>query len=77
MPAGSKIDPLLAKDECSTDGGSIFGIMYFKRGNPFLNAVQLQLERGVRICQRNSSADTKAVRKAHVLCPPEPLRGGR
>ncbi|GAB0188514.1 acid sphingomyelinase-like phosphodiesterase 3b [Grus japonensis] len=57
MPAGSKVDPPLAKAEPISDGGSASGIKELRRGKKLL--WQLQPERGVRICERNSSADTK------------------
>ncbi|XP_075356581.1 uncharacterized protein LOC142409205 [Mycteria americana] len=57
MPAGSKMDPPLAKAEPISDGGSASGITYLRTGEK--KPVQLQLERGVRICERNNSADTK------------------
>ncbi|GAB0186291.1 hypothetical protein GRJ2_001094400 [Grus japonensis] len=61
MPAGSKIDPPLAKAETISDSGSTSGITYLKRGTrPAQYQEQLQPERGVRICERNNSADTKA-----------------
>ncbi|GAB0179640.1 acid sphingomyelinase-like phosphodiesterase 3b [Grus japonensis] len=56
MPAGSKMDPLLAKVECISDGDSTSGITELRRGK---NPAHLQPEREVRICERNSSADTK------------------
>ena len=47
MPAGSKTDPLLAKAEPISDGGSASGITYLRRGKKLHN--KLQPERGVRI----------------------------
>lgn len=47
MPYGSKTDLLLAKAEPVSGDGSASGISYLER------------ERGVRICERKSSADTK------------------
>ena len=59
MPAGSKTDPLLAKAEPISDGGSASGITGLRRGEKTAVEQQLQPERGVRICERNNSADTK------------------
>ncbi|GAB0195028.1 acid sphingomyelinase-like phosphodiesterase 3b [Grus japonensis] len=58
MPAGSKMDPLLAKAEPISDGGSTSGITELRRGEK-THQEQLQPERGVKICGRNNSADTK------------------
>ncbi|PKU39468.1 protein pxr1-like [Limosa lapponica baueri] len=55
-PASSKIDPLLTKAEPISDSGSASGITYLRWRK---NAVQQQPEREVRICERNSPADTK------------------
>ncbi|GAB0202523.1 acid sphingomyelinase-like phosphodiesterase 3b [Grus japonensis] len=49
MPAGSKMDPPLAKAKSVSDSGSASGE----------KPVQLQLGRGVRRCERNNSADTQ------------------
>ncbi|GAB0186196.1 E3 ubiquitin-protein ligase MARCHF3 [Grus japonensis] len=57
MPAGSKMDPLLAKAKPISDGGSASGVTELRRKKPAQQ--QLQLERGVRVCERNNSADTK------------------
>ena len=56
MPASSKTDPLLGKAEPISDSGSTSVITCLRKGK---TAVQLQPERGVRICERNNSADTK------------------
>ncbi|GAB0205849.1 acid sphingomyelinase-like phosphodiesterase 3b [Grus japonensis] len=58
MPTVSKTDPPLAKAEPISDSGSTSGITYLRRekNKP---VVQQQLERGVRRCERNNSADTK------------------
>ncbi|KAJ7407845.1 hypothetical protein BTVI_61719 [Pitangus sulphuratus] len=49
----SKMDLLL-------DSGSTSGIMYLRRGKKLLGRSKLQPEKGgVRICERNNSADTK------------------
>ncbi|KAK4829029.1 hypothetical protein QYF61_001804 [Mycteria americana] len=57
MPAGSKMDPPLAKAEPISDGGSASVITYLRRGKKLLcNSSQ---ERGVRVFERNNSADTK------------------
>ncbi|GAB0189017.1 epimerase family protein SDR39U1 [Grus japonensis] len=58
MPAGSKTDPLLAKAEPISDGGSASGITELRRGEKTAQE-KLQPDRGVRICKRNDSADTK------------------
>jgi len=55
MPAGYKKDLPLAKAESISDGGSISGITYLRRGKK-----KLHQERGVRLCERNNFADTKA-----------------
>ncbi|GAB0183589.1 epimerase family protein SDR39U1 [Grus japonensis] len=56
MPAGSKTDLLLAKAEPISNGGSTSGVTLLRRGkkNP-----PLQQETGVRISERNNSADHK------------------
>ena len=59
MPAGSKTDPLLAKAEPISSSGSASGITYLRRGKKVTAQQQLQLKRGVRICERNNSGDTK------------------
>ncbi|GAB0195103.1 acid sphingomyelinase-like phosphodiesterase 3b [Grus japonensis] len=56
MPAGFKMDPPLAKAESLSTSGSASGIMYVRKEKA---VQQLQPERGVRICERNNSADTK------------------
>ncbi|GAB0192075.1 acid sphingomyelinase-like phosphodiesterase 3b [Grus japonensis] len=56
MPASSKTNLLLAKAEPISDGGSASGITELRRGR---KPLQLQPERGVRIHERNNSADTK------------------
>ncbi|KAK4810783.1 hypothetical protein QYF61_008755 [Mycteria americana] len=56
-PAGSKTDPPLAKVEPISDGGSTSVITYLRREKKLLrNSSQ---KRGVRICERNNSADIK------------------
>ncbi|GAB0179334.1 acid sphingomyelinase-like phosphodiesterase 3b [Grus japonensis] len=55
MPASTKMDPLLAKAEPISHGGSTSGITQLRRGKKH----QFQPERGVRRCERNNSADTK------------------
>ncbi|GAB0189361.1 zinc finger and BTB domain-containing protein 5 [Grus japonensis] len=57
MPAGSKMDLPLAKAEPISDSGSASGITYLRREKK--QQEKLQPERGVRICERNNSADTK------------------
>jgi len=57
MPASSKTDPLLAKADPISNGGSASGITYRRGKKPAQQ--QLQPERGVRICERNSPEDTK------------------
>ncbi|GAB0210172.1 hypothetical protein GRJ2_003483000 [Grus japonensis] len=57
MPASSKTDPLLAKAEPISDSGSTSVITYLRRGKNCCTTAAA--ERGVRICERNNSADTK------------------
>ncbi|KAJ7413715.1 hypothetical protein WISP_88862 [Willisornis vidua] len=60
-PVTAKVDPI-------SDNGSTSGIIYLRRWKKSL--VQLQPEKEMRICKRNSSADTKdLVRKAPPLQP--------
>ncbi|GAB0176111.1 acid sphingomyelinase-like phosphodiesterase 3b [Grus japonensis] len=61
MPASSKMDPLLAKAEPISHGGSASGITELRRGGktPVQHQEQLQPERGMRGCERNISADNK------------------
>ncbi|KAK4815122.1 hypothetical protein QYF61_017397 [Mycteria americana] len=68
--AGSKTDPPLAKAEPISDGGRAPGITPLRRGE---KPAQLQPERGGRICERSSSADTKAGEEGgeEVLQAPE------
>ncbi|KAK4810169.1 LOW QUALITY PROTEIN: hypothetical protein QYF61_010481 [Mycteria americana] len=59
------MDPPLDKAKPISNGGSASGIMYLRRG--------LQPERGVRTCERNSSADTKPMEvygRAHIHLQP-------
>lgn len=58
MPAGSKMHLLLAKAEPICSGGSINWHNTFKKGKEAAQD-QLKLERGVGICGRKKSADTK------------------
>jgi len=53
VPAGSKMDPLLAKAEPISNGVTSSVITYLSRGK------KLQQDRGVRIRERNNSADAK------------------
>ena len=53
MPAGSNMDLLLAKAKPISDGASGSVITYLRRGKENFE------DRGVRICERNNSADTK------------------
>ncbi|GAB0187378.1 hypothetical protein GRJ2_001203100 [Grus japonensis] len=53
------MDPLLAKAEPISDGGSASGITDLRRGGGGGERSNLQPERGVRIQERNNSADTK------------------
>ncbi|GAB0179970.1 acid sphingomyelinase-like phosphodiesterase 3b [Grus japonensis] len=56
----SKMDPPLTKAKPISDGGSTSGITELRsRGEPVQHQEQLQPERRVRICERNTSADTK------------------
>ncbi|GAB0208407.1 mitochondrial enolase superfamily member 1 [Grus japonensis] len=57
MPAISKTDPLLAKAESISGGGSDSVITYLRRERKLLRNGSWR--RGVRICERNNSADTK------------------
>ncbi|GAB0205771.1 E3 ubiquitin-protein ligase MARCHF3 [Grus japonensis] len=58
MPAGSKTDPLLAKAEPISDGGSASAITYLRREkkNLWQNS---SWKRGLRICEINHCADTE------------------
>ena len=51
------MDPLLAKAEPISNGGSTFVITYLRRGKKML--CNSSWKKGVRICERNSPADTK------------------
>ena len=53
------MDPLLAKAEPISDGGSASGITYLRRGGKNLHNTSSSQKRGVRICERNSPAATK------------------
>ncbi|GAB0188319.1 hypothetical protein GRJ2_001297200 [Grus japonensis] len=57
MPAGSKMDPPLAKAEPISDSSSAIGKTHLRRGKNLLR--NSRQERGARICERNNSADTK------------------
>ncbi|GAB0188104.1 EH domain-containing protein 4 [Grus japonensis] len=59
MLAGSKTDPLLAKAEPINDCGSTSGITELRRRGGNKPEGILQLERGVRKRERNSTADNK------------------
>jgi len=59
VPASSKTDPLLAKAKPVSDGGSASGITYLRKGRKVTLSETAVIERGVRRCERNSSADTK------------------
>ncbi|GAB0177162.1 epimerase family protein SDR39U1 [Grus japonensis] len=60
MPAGYKTDPPLAKTKPISHSGSASGITLLRKGKtPLQHQEQLQPERGVGRCERNSSADTK------------------
>jgi len=57
VPAGSKMDPPLPKAKSISNGCSASGMTYLRRGkNCGGNGSQ---ERGLRLCERNNSADTK------------------
>jgi len=58
MPASSKTDLTLAKAEAISDGASTSVVTNLRRKKTLRND-NLQQERGVRICERNNSADTK------------------
>ncbi|GAB0181865.1 acid sphingomyelinase-like phosphodiesterase 3b [Grus japonensis] len=60
MPAGSKMDPPLAKAEPISNGGNTSGLTALRRGKKSVqHKEQLQPERGVRRCERNNFADTQ------------------
>jgi len=62
VPAGSKMDLLLAKARPISDGGSALVITCLRRGKK--NVLKWQSrERGVRGCERNYFADTKVSEK--------------
>ncbi|KAJ7400652.1 protein pxr1-like [Pitangus sulphuratus] len=61
----TEMDSPLAKDEPTSDGGRASGMTYLRRGKKPLQQ-QMQLEIGVRLCERRSSADAK-VSKEGVL----------
>jgi len=54
IPASSKMGLPLAKAEPIRDGGRASVIIYLRRGKK-----TLQQDKGVRLCERNNSADTK------------------
>ncbi|PKU47505.1 hypothetical protein llap_2147 [Limosa lapponica baueri] len=58
MPAISKMDPLLAKAERVSDGGSTSVRTYLRRGKNLLQWNNSSQRRGVRIHERNNSAET-------------------
>jgi len=57
MPAGSKVDPPLAKAKSVSDGGSTSVITYLSRGKK--TAGSGSQGRRVKLCERNNSADTQ------------------
>ncbi|GAB0205811.1 hypothetical protein GRJ2_003046700 [Grus japonensis] len=62
MPAGSKMDPLLAKAKPISDSGRASAVTYLRMGGGGETKIkqhEFQPERGVRIYERNTSADTK------------------
>ncbi|GAB0183553.1 acid sphingomyelinase-like phosphodiesterase 3b [Grus japonensis] len=59
MPAGSKMDPPLAKAKPISDSGSTSGVTELRRVEKNPVQEKWQPEKGVRICERNNSADTK------------------
>ena len=60
VPASSKTDLPLAKAKPMSNGGSTSVIAYVRRGRK-KNCREMAVdgERGVRLCERNNSADTK------------------
>ena len=56
MPATSKTDLLLANAKPVSDSGSASVLTYIRRGK---KTMPLELQRGVRICERNNSVGTK------------------
>ncbi|GAB0183154.1 hypothetical protein GRJ2_000780700 [Grus japonensis] len=72
MPAGSKMDLLLAKAEPISDGGSASGITELRRRNK-KPTKGICSQRGVRICERNNSAPRSVQTEGEeVLQAPEP-----
>jgi len=64
---GSKTDLPLAKVEPISNGGSASETAYLRRRE---KPAQLQPERGVGICERNNSADTKLSQEGGGGCAP-------
>jgi len=60
-PAVSKTDPPLARAKPISAGGRASVTMNLQRGKEPLVQQQLQPERGVRIRERNTSAETKVI----------------
>ncbi|RMC09663.1 hypothetical protein DUI87_13449 [Hirundo rustica rustica] len=58
MPASFRRDPLMAKAKPISDGSTTSGITYLSREKKPVQQ-QLHPERGVRLCERNNSADVK------------------
>ncbi|GAB0204295.1 EH domain-containing protein 4 [Grus japonensis] len=56
MPSGFKTDPPWAKAKHTSNGGSASGITELRMGK---SCCATTASRGVRICERNNSADTK------------------
>jgi len=81
MPASSKTDPLLAKDNSISNCGSASVITYLGSKNPAKWHI-LQHEKGVRVCERNNCANTRVSKEARgggasgasVEIPYSPLR---
>ncbi|OPJ75572.1 hypothetical protein AV530_004877 [Patagioenas fasciata monilis] len=69
MPASSKTDPPLIKAKPNRDGGGTSVITYLKGEKKDLLYNRSQ-KRGVRICERNGSADTKVKTEQRFPCSP-------
>ncbi|GAB0182867.1 hypothetical protein GRJ2_000752000 [Grus japonensis] len=59
MPAGSKTDPPLAKAKPISNSGSTSGITELRREKKTCSNTSSSQKKGVKICERNNSADTK------------------
>ncbi|KAJ7401136.1 protein pxr1-like [Pitangus sulphuratus] len=57
MPVGSQTDPPLTRAQPINNNSSVSELTYLGRG---IVAIQLQMEKRVRICESSRSADTNA-----------------